>query len=393
VGVCLPEQGAGVNISSASPSELFPGCRLGAEALEWLRRFSVLWADGLRNRGATMIKKVFVPALVFVLTSSARGQEAESLRERLYAEAPKKYQEYLQFAQMMKCRGVTKMTDSDTKQIMRETAYRCVSSQGLALVVSDVKVQGAHNVKLKNGMVVSYAEKARVIVKNSRYSFRLGRAQPEADWTVLEAVPAEKDRQDQRLNTIIVEDVRDFFTSHFSINGVELLDLLKDPTFVFKASENAPGGKPGLVRVSFSYGKPDRQHWEGIMDLDTEHFWCISEYAIKVTNGTDSWNDKVINHYEVDKDGVPLPTRRIATSSSWFLNTETISEGKVERHSGIPEREFTLSAFGLPEPPALENKTSRWYLWIAFSAFGALGAAFLLRKLRRRYQNVEAGKK
>jgi hypothetical protein len=60
----------------------------------------------------------------------------------------------------------------------------------------------------------------------------------------------------------------------------------------------------------------------------------------------------------------------------------------------LPESDFTLSAFGFPEPEGVVwNRPQGWYLWIALCAFGALAVALLVRFWRRRYHGPDANKK
>jgi hypothetical protein len=54
----------------------------------------------------------------------------------------------------------------------------------------------------------------------------------------------------------------------------------------------------------------------------------------------------------------------------------------VERPD-VPLEEFTLSAFGLPEPPGIPVERSRLYLWIALAGIFCLGIAALIRWVYR----------
>jgi hypothetical protein len=77
--------------------------------------------------------------------------------------------------------------------------------------------------------------------------------------------------------------------------------------------------------------------------------------------------------------GLPVP-RLIISEEEWVFDAEMVAKGFPsknrremrmeydvdEPNSLPPDEEFTLSAFGLPEPRGLEwKKPTRWYLWLA----------------------------
>ena len=165
---------------------------------------------------------------------------------------------------------------------------------------------------------------------------------------------------------------------------------------MFKGGEYVDGEKKGLVRVSFAFGVAKGTKsplWDGVMVLDAPHFWCVSTCELKIADPPGAL--KVRNEYDIDKDGVPIATGYVSFNSGVF-NTETVREDKMVRHSGIPEHEFTLAAFGLPEPmgmPQVDRGGIRWYIWLALAALGPLALAALWLTLKRRYFSSEPVKK
>ena len=69
------------------------------------------------------------------------------------------------------------------------------------------------------------------------------------------------------------------------------------------------------------------------------------------------------------------------------MKSEAVTGGRAKRHElkVSPEEEFTLSAFGLPEPPdVVASRGSRYYLWFAGAAGAFLTLTVVFRRLARR---------
>jgi hypothetical protein len=115
--------------------------------------------------------------------------------------------------------------------------------------------------------------------------------------------------------------------------------------------------------------------------LDPNDHWCIREFTAGVP-GVD--RSTTIITYANRVEGLPVVQsltykhKTFADGSAFEVNSNV---DKWERR-WIPESEFTLSAFGLPEPKGIEwEKPSRRYLWIVAAALVALVLAFAFRHL------------
>jgi hypothetical protein len=96
--------------------------------------------------------------------------------------------------------------------------------------------------------------------------------------------------------------------------------------------------------------------------------------------------------YKAGQMGFPVLTRiefDTGNSGEGKMQIKVIREFQLMERDGIPESEFTLSAFGLPEPVELQGPRSqtRWYLWAGVAGILclALGAG-----LRWRAQRIAA---
>jgi hypothetical protein len=92
----------------------------------------------------------------------------------------------------------------------------------------------------------------------------------------------------------------------------------------------------------------------------------------------------VAYEYEAAPDGFPIPKRvntRYKKPAQGF-DSEIRHEFNL-KEADVPEGDFNLSAFGLPEPGGMRRPIP-WYLWAAILGIGCLSAAALLHWRARR---------
>jgi len=91
--------------------------------------------------------------------------------------------------------------------------------------------------------------------------------------------------------------------------------------------------------------------------------------------------------------GRPVLRRLLITTDYDRNRGKSIKKCEYENvtHRAAPEAEFTLSAFGLPEPTWLAKTPTPWYWWIALAGIVCLGLASLFRWLARRARRTAAG--
>ncbi|HZT82686.1 MAG TPA: hypothetical protein VFA26_20825, partial [Gemmataceae bacterium] len=87
--------------------------------------------------------------------------------------------------------------------------------------------------------------------------------------------------------------------------------------------------------------------------------------------------------YTESPKGFPILKSIVRT----WADAKYTQEFDLTERNDVPDSEFTLSAFGLPEPAELQGKPSRvrWYLWAGVAGICclALGAGFHWRSKRR----------
>jgi hypothetical protein len=123
-----------------------------------------------------------------------------------------------------------------------------------------------------------------------------------------------------------------------------------------------------------------------------EKDWICCGMKSYVADG--SAREGLEERYYYEKDNELPPLKRI---EQWVYNLQDSSKSRLRGSTEIdefhrssipfPDSEFTLSAFGLPEPmgvPAPE-KPSRTWLWLLAAAVGSVAVAILFALLKRRH--------
>lgn len=137
-----------------------------------------------------------------------------------------------------------------------------------------------------------------------------------------------------------------------------------------------------LVRIAFECPLKDRFNttFSGWMLLDSEHYWMIREYEYRISyqpnpDGTDVLTTRKFT-YDYDRRGFPIAVKHVdrdkfidVVTKAVKRTKETVREVKLIEEKDPAEREFTLSAFGLPEPLGVHvaGSANRWYLWVSLA--------------------------
>lgn len=196
---------------------------------------------------------------------------------------------------------------------------------------------------------------------------------------------------------------------HFSYRRTRLSQLISKDSFKIKKISKISLDGLELVQLDFSFDDKKQQiQSQGSLYLDPDQCWCIrrvSESYVRALNGTPFWKGDWNVEYQVTAhpSGFPLVKSQIAQGHSYEGKVKKKVEGtekidyEWEINDHLPNSEFTLSAFGLPEPidVAAEEKPTPWYLWLMASAVGCFALAALFRYLLRNRQRrlVQLGEK
>lgn len=240
-----------------------------------------------------------------------------------------------------------------------------------------------------NGMLVktvfSVGDGKEVVqAANSKYSFSLTKPKGEADFSVTFLEPGTGgDRLTQDRIKDIVEDMKSDVCAAWYLLGQPLREWVQDSRFhMTEAVAKATGGKE-LVQVRFKW-LPRRED-DPLTRIDSASFvvapaalWTIQEYHVERQRGT---IDAELEYDEgFEETPILMQKRQVvkAKPDDGVVMTRVVKYDVFERRL-VPEDEFTLSAYGLPEP-TFGGPTSSMWNWFLLGA-GAFGAAsYLLRR-------------
>ena len=240
-----------------------------------------------------------------------------------------------------------------------------------------------------------------VICVNARYGFFLAKGKGQTAFAVKSVDSDPKGELTELHNRAL----NVYLNSPFTIHGFRVEGFMSGSTFrIVDVSQEPPSGGR-LVRISFEYPVPatvknSRGGYEGWFVVSPDEKWVVREYQFKHINAKFKWTGSV--HYEGVSDGYPLLkefTSMERSDDGTRSETQTY-DFREFRFADVPEHEFTLSAFGLPElldPPggekaAIAGKTpegkassvgvsrtsNAWVLYVLLG-LGSLAAAVALK--------------
>jgi hypothetical protein len=236
--------------------------------------------------------------------------------------------------------------------------------------------------------------KGSINCENSQYKFVLSRDSDTKPWAIanVEKVAEESlgvwnDRKSLLADLVLAPRTR------------ILPQVFQSPSFKCVNVAPEPTNGEGLVRVTFTFTPEGVNRLRGgWVVLDPSHYWVIREDEIDLDldrgdqkNGVAKW--KAHYEYKEGSDHHPIMTRSVMKGKVWengrvISEQEYLADDDLHERPPIPESEFTLSAFGFPEPFDLAPSKPRWYTrwWFLAAVAGVvcLGGAVLFRRFAAR---------
>jgi hypothetical protein len=221
---------------------------------------------------------------------------------------------------------------------------------------------------------------------NPKYAFGLTRITPLSRWTVVE-LSGNNPQGESEFRKAFEEIDKAFNVLVRLLDNFLISEMVASPDFRLLRARWIQRGGEKLVEVAFQYphkvadkGNPIQA---GTLVLDPNRFWILRSYEVeqKYPGGRGTGNFQLVE-FDDSKESVPIPKHVVFKYDATLdVGIRNIRELRYDYELAIPGRlpgddEFTLSHFGLPEPPKLARKTS-WYLWASLLGLCSLALAGL----------------
>lgn len=238
-------------------------------------------------------------------------------------------------------------------------------------------------------------DKFSVFGINSRYAFTLRKPEPDTEAFILGKLIPAHDGQGRKVHRYEEYEFSNVFEVN-SGNCDRLSELIKNPIVTITDVRGVKRG--GREMVQLSYERPIEKSDQirgtehGTVVLDPEHCWCVRENYAEAPDFMPARKIEAILEYGDDVDGFPILRRKQEKTTYGDGKGMQVTTWEFDKlaHRDIPESEFTLSAFGMPElqlpGEQKPNTLWRWLLGIGI-ALGVL--AVLLRVYVKKKQALQ----
>lgn len=296
-----------------------------------------------------------------------------------------RWREYENFSRSIQ--GTVRWTSTTKDGKVRTDLFRYRQNPECALVIVPGREPGMEKCALANPL----------------YSARIKRSTADASNAVLETFdPRSKLDTDKDVRTAI-DGVFSGTSPHFMYAQTRLSHLVLSPSFqVIKVTRETYKGRE-LVQVDHIYthdipgsNKTYQERLRGSLFFDPSRCWCLRR-SKNTREGVIGGEKRVDSELDVEYEtidhpsGFPIIKTATQHSIQFIYKTKKKSEHTskayfdLEVKEGPSNEEFTLSAFGLPEPGSEPvKKPMPMYVWILVAALGSFGLAVVFRYFAHR---------
>ena len=174
--------------------------------------------------------------------------------------------------------------------------------------------------------------------------------------------------------------------------NTDLMEFMKDPSIIVDGIEEESVQSGAGRRVTFhraqSGSAKTGQIVSGWLLVNPDRGWVLEKYhvVVELSKRRDTY-DCTIDYRPDEKIGyAPNRMEVVFENPTGGIRSVSVTEFKSFVEGGVPEREFSLAAFGLPEVDPLGGRRyfSRSTYWLLGAAFAALVVAVSLKFLASR---------
>jgi hypothetical protein len=256
-----------------------------------------------------------------------------------------------------------------------ESQTRIASKENLKLVVSE-------------GTDENGKYKADAYVRSKDYAFTASRTAADKGWLLTDFAPTD----DLKLAKLIEEEflyARSLLNLRTAADAQDVRALLNRPDIVETSVDTTD---EGLVRLNLKVNKVDEvledssgaiRFQSGKVLLDPNQQFCRTVTELFYPNKDSIYTSRVMKWGEVNDQKYPQQWLWTSDKFGDISTTEVLSI----RFDEVPESEFTLEAFGIPNPYDSASSDTLWsptlIMAIAGVVFLAVGFAFRFAQKRR----------
>jgi hypothetical protein len=311
------------------------------------------------------------------------AQTPGDLKDRFLKEAPKKWREYRAFAARLQ--GSISGVHEYIGPFRPSEKGRWEFKQNKQCALVSIEYTSS-------GRIVR-----EVLAFNPNYGFRLYRNEAGNDW-VLTGVEKDNIESIQFAGMPVSKLVSDQAMLAFALYGRQLQSLLDHPQFKVTRAEQVNRAGQDLVQVDFDFPHdPKEQPFNPIRSgsiwLNPNEYWCVTEYKVKGEWGNGNQTCHMTREFKT-VSGKPVLLREVEIERAdppygpaGATGIKRIGDFDLEAPKDLPaDQDFTLSAFGLPEPFLGRNTTTRWYIWAGIAGIVCLVGGLSVRQFRRGHE-------
>lgn len=229
---------------------------------------------------------------------------------------------------------------------------------------------------------------SRAMGYNDKYSFTLRKQKRESsDW-----IATDISIGDDRSNSPGYLDVPQYFRNHSQVllhpvTGLSLIELVQKP--YFRLVSLSPRVANGESVLEMRFESPHNQEEDssncvqkGTIQLAPKSMHVIRHAEVECKLPNDSWRIDSTYGFETAADGKPIPKsiRTIFQRAGQADFVIAIQYDLALSDESAPEGDFTLSAFGLPEPRETRKGEKRYTVFVLAGVILLFGGGYLIRK-------------
>ncbi len=229
---------------------------------------------------------------------------------------------------------------------------------------------------------------------NDRYAFYLKQKTETSPWTIAHLVLLKEGNEAPEIRNQLKRMIWMTNNDLLFIESENLPEMVSKPYFKVLAARLVNEDGVDAVEIDFQYPHPRDETLpyfnnavridSGSIILDPNRYWCMRSFKVSGTyaNGV-KYTDYQRN--EIRDTQPPSLSKSEGQESSTVQSSkqETRIE-RVEFSRRPPKSDFTLSAFGLPEPIGTVERPTPLYLWVALAGIVLVVSGAAIRRYATR---------